>query len=205
MLLYRRHTKEFQELIERSEGFVADTTRRYNRLGDKNAAELYFYTATKADAEFYRQYDDFGYEIPTDLHVYEADPLLLDLRKTENREQCTSVLAVIYCSQVETLKKMVGDYRSSFEHSKSAKERKLYKGLLEAAESKLSGYSVSDVVNDNPVSGTTLWGQIASDYEAGVALKADLIRLGYDGFIYEDGCIEVGLITQAKEIAPHGN
>lgn len=205
MLLYRRHTKEFQELIERSEGFVADTTRRYNRLGDKNAAELYFYTATKADAEFYRQYDDFGYEIPTDLHVYEADPLLLDLRKTESREWCTALLDALYSSQIETLKKMTRDYRTSLAQSKTAKERKLYSNLLDGAESTLSEYSVSDVVNDNPVSGNTLWGQIASDYEAGVALKADLIRLGYDGFIYEDGCIEVGLITQAKEIAPHGN
>lgn len=200
MKLYRRHTKAHQKLIERSENFVADTTRRYNKLGDKNAAELYFYATTESGAEFYRQYNSFGDEIPTDLHVYEADPLLLDLRKAENRVRCTSVLEVIYSSQVETLKKMIGDYRSSFEHSKSAKERKLYKGLLEAAESKLSSYSIADVVMDNPVSGTTLWGQIASDYEAGVALKSDLIRLGYDGFIYEDGCIEVGLIKPAKEI-----
>jgi hypothetical protein len=200
MKLYRRHTKEFQELIDKSESFVADTTRRYNRLRDKNAAELYFYATTEAGAEFYRQYDDFGNEIPTDLHVYEADPLLLDLRKAENRERCTSVLEVIYSSQVETLKKMIGDYRSSFEHSKSAKERKLYKGLFEAAENKLLSYSIADVVKDNPVSGTTLWGQIASDYEAGVALKADLLRLGYDGFIYEDGCIEVGLLSPARKI-----
>lgn len=200
MLLYRRHTKEFQELIERSKSFVADTTRRYNRLGDKNAAELYFYSATEDGAEFYRQYDDFGNEIPTDLHAYEADPLLLDLRKAESREQCTALLGTLYSSQLETLKKMVGDYRSSFEHSKSAKECKLYKGLFEEAETKLSSYSIADVVKDNPVSGTTLWGQIASDYEAGVALKADLLRLGYDGFIYEDGCIEVGLIKPAKEM-----
>ncbi len=200
MKLYRRHTKEFQELIDKSESFVADTTRRYNRLRDKNVAELYFYATTEAGAEFYRQYDDFGNEIPTDLHAYEADPLLLDLRKTESREQCTAVLGALYCSQLETLKKMVGDYRSSFEHSKSAKERKLYKGLFDAAENKLLSYSIADVVKDNPVSGTTLWGQIASDYEAGVALKADLLRLGYDGFIYEDGCIEVGLLSPARKI-----
>lgn len=200
MKLYRRHTKEFQELIDKSESFVADTTRRYNRLRDKNAAELYFYATTEAGAEFYRQYNSFGDEIPTSLHLYETNAHLLDLRKVENRERCTSVLEVIYSSQVETLKKMIGDYRSSFEHSKSAKERKLYKGFFEAAETKLSSYSIADVVRDNPVSGTTLWGQIASDYEAGVALKADLIRLGYDGFIYEDSCIEVGLIKPAKEI-----
>lgn len=200
MRLYRRHTKALQALIERSESFVADTTRRYNRLGDKNAAELYFYATTEAGAEFYRQYDDFGNEIPTDLHVYEADPLLLDLRKAENRERCTSVLAVIYSSQVETLKKMARDYRASLAQSKTAKERKLYSSLLDGAESTLSEYSIADVVRDNPVSGTTLWGQIASDYEAGVALKADLIRLGYDGFIYEDGCIEVGLLSPARKI-----
>ena len=95
---------------------------------------------------------------------------------------------------------MTRDYRASLAQSKTAKERKLYSNLLDGAESTLSEYSVADVVMDNPVSGTTLWGQIASDYEAGVALKADLLRLGYDGFIYEDGCIEVGLIKPAKEI-----
>lgn len=200
MKLYRRHTKEFQELIDKSESFVADTTRRYNRLRDKNAAELYFYATTEAGAEFYRQYNSFGDDIPTDLHVYEADPLLLDLRKAENRKRCTALLDALYSSQVETLKKMIGDYRSSFEHSKSAKERKLYKGFFEAAETKLSSYSIADVVRDNPVSGTTLWGQIASDYEAGVALKSDLIRLGYDGFIYHDSCIEVGLLSPARKI-----
>lgn len=200
MKLYRRHTKEFQELIDKSESFVADTTRRYNRLRDKNAAELYFYATTEAGAEFYRQYNSFGDEIPTEIHLYETDAHLLNLRKTESREQCTALLDALYNAQVETLKKMVGDYRSSFEHSKSSKERELYRGLLEAAESKLSSYSVADVVRDNPVSGTTLWGQIASDYEAGVAIKSDLIRLGYDGFIYEDGCIEVSLIKPAQEI-----
>ena len=200
MKLYRRHTKEFQELIDKSESFVADTTRRYNRLRDKNAAELYFYATTEAGAEFYRQYNSFGDEIPTSLHLYETNAHLLDLRKTESREWCTALLDALYSSQIETLKKMTRDYRASLAQSKTAKERKLYSNLLDGAESTLSEYSIADIVMDNPVSGTTLWGQIASDYEAGVALKADLLRLGYDGFIYEDGCIEVGLIKPAKEM-----
>ena len=209
MKLFRRHTAAFQRQIDASGSFVQDTSRKYNRGGDKNAAKFYFYASSEEVAKTYRQFNACGDEIATELHIYEVtDAKLLDLRKKSNRAKCIELINYLKKGELESVQMSILDYDRAIDRAKDIKKVKerrstiaLHERLKRESEEFAANYSVEDVIEDKRFGGLSLWGQSASDFGAGLALKEDLQRLGYDGVIFEDYArIEVALIKPAKEI-----
>ena len=61
--------------------------------------------------------------------------------------------------------------------------------------------TTEDVLNDAPYDGLRFWNQNCSDFSNGIILRNELERLGYDGFIVQDGNLsEVGLLNPAKKL-----
>lgn len=95
MRLYRHHSVEFQNLIEKAKDkFVTDKSRRFN-FDNKNKAEFFFYADAIEIAEAYKIDDEDG-EV-TRLFTYEVsdDIKLLDLRKEENRRKLIKIAEIL--------------------------------------------------------------------------------------------------------------
>src|SRR5699024_215821 len=177
MKLYRHHSKDFQEQIAKGE-FVKDMSRRFNNTGkNKNEAEFYFYSASAKDAQNYATEE-------TELFCYESYVKLLDLRVMENRILLTETIEAFILIEEDTKKSM-----------RENVAEKYLEPLAKKATTK------NDILNDVRVDSSSFWGQRATDFEMGVVLKNQLIKLGFDGVIFQDTIsTEIALLNPAKSI-----
>lgn len=188
MKLFRHHSDSFEAAIKSNTEFVQDKSRKFNDTGsDKNPAQFYFYAADEDTANLYRvtieQAESLGKEV-TSLRTYEFEGKLLDLRTKEGREKVLGLCNYLAAKDTESKQRMLDDHGE------------WYMKFLNTRTT-----SIEQVIEDDYWSGNGFWGQNCSDFEAGLVLKKELIELGYDGFIFEDGNqIEVGLIEPAQPI-----
>ncbi|WGU68286.1 hypothetical protein ACIRNY_11145 [Capnocytophaga canimorsus] len=194
MKLFRHHSVEFQREIEENNSFVLDKSRKFNNTDkNKNKAEIFFYASTIEGAEAYANDN-------TKLFTYEAEGVkLLDLRKEEDRAMLKDVIADILIEQENVRKDIISDIeRAIARESKKRVIARLEKVIKETEDAIITERNV--VKDDKMLSGFTYWGQNASDYNRGVILKAEAMRLGYDGIIFQDfkNVVEIGLFKPAK-------
>ncbi|MDY3481054.1 hypothetical protein CRP6_000001 [Riemerella phage vB_RanS_CRP6] len=201
MRLYRHHSVEFQNLIEKAKDkFVTDKSRRFN-FDNKNKAELFFYADTVEIAEAYK-IDDEEYGEVTTLFTYEVsdDIKLLDLRKEENRRKLIKIAEILAEKDNES-RLSASESLLHFSYYLNKRDKKRNEKLAEEAISYTT--TVEDVIKkENLFEGVNhLNVQTIVDYEIGVILKKELISLGYDGIKFDGGCDkgnEIALLKPAK-------
>ena len=173
--LYRHHSLELQNKIRKNKNkFIHDELRRFN-FDKKNQAKFYFYSPTIKGAKNYENKK-------TKLFRYVADVKLLDLRKIKDRRKLTKTIddwLIAYRKLISTMLKDHGEKFVKQHYGRKLSKENIYK-------------------NDYVFTGLTYWGQSVTDYNRGVILKKEIIKLGYDGVIIQDGrFVEIALVKPA--------
>ena len=175
--LYHSHNPQLEDRIQTAKGFVSDGSRRYNDTGrDKNPAGLFFYATSKSHAARYKREGDKVYSYTTEGLE------LIDVTTKDGRKRMSRAIAAMLKKDRATIQTMINDHGKEWAERYGRKTTK------------------TDVINDTPMNGISYWGQSATDFELGKAVKADIIFNGVDGIIFNGGFggKEVALIEPLK-------
>lgn len=210
MKLYRRHSSAFQKQIEEAGGtFINDAGRwgnTHSAAGVMNQAGLYTYYA---ELETTRLGVALGDEPETNIYEYEVEDSikLLDLRLPEHRALAKNYIAY----SVEESKTRLEEFVS---FNQRVGEEKVNRMLLSRKPNMMRPATEDIVINmgesfiSTTNAGGGYWGEECIEHAGGVALKKDIIELGFDGVIaytMHRGEMVIALLNPAKLVACLGS
>ncbi len=162
---------------------------------------IFFYALSEHHATRYNS-DDEDREML--LLSYSFSGKLLDLRQKNDRKKLINLVKKLKDDDNCVRLDVMGGGPFKENTSKLTKYKcngKRYKELKKSIDAVTTMTTTEDVLNDAPYDGLRFWNQNCSDFTNGIILRNELERLGYDGFIVQDGNLsEVGLLNPAKKL-----